>query len=216
VIVAIDGPAGAGKSSVARAVASSLGFAYFDTGALYRAVSLAALERGVDVADDPALGRLARAVKVEMEDGRVLLDGTDVTARIRDRDVTDAVSAVSAVPGVRAGLAELQREAAAKGNLVIEGRDIGTEVVPDADLKVFLTASLEERARRRCRQLGVAPDPHVLEETRKSIAARDELDSTRAVSPLTQASDAVVVDSTEMALEEVVGHIVALVEGRRR
>ena len=207
-IIAIDGPAGAGKSSVARAVAAELGFRYLDTGAMYRAVALAALERSIDPHE---LTELAQNLDIDVSDGSVSLDGVDVTERIRGRDVTEIVPAVSAISGVRNAMARHQRAAARGGNVVIEGRDIGTVIVPDADVKIFLTASLEERARRRCAQLGLGCDAETLERVSKSIAARDAADSTRAASPLEAAPDAIVVDTSGLAFEEVVGRIIAMV-----
>jgi cytidylate kinase len=210
-IIAIDGPAGAGKSSVARAVAAKLGFRYLDTGAMYRAVALAALERSIDPHEPDRITELAQNLDIDLSDGCVSLDGVDVTDRIRERDVTEIVPAVSAVAGVRNAMARHQRAAAGGGDVVIEGRDIGTVIAPDADLKIFLTASLEERARRRCVQLGLECDAQTLERMSRSIAARDAADSTRAASPLEAARDAVVVDTSGLSLEEVVDRIIALV-----
>lgn len=209
-VVAIDGPAGAGKSTVARAVAEALGFAHLDTGALYRAVALAALERGVPLDDPDALGRLARTLELRPQGDRILLDGRDVSERIRDADVTAAVSVVAAAPQVRAALVELQR-AATRGDVVIEGRDIGSVVVPDADVKIFLTASLEERARRRADQLGLGED--AVEEIKLELERRDRADSRRSTSPLMRAPDARVVDTSGRAVEDVVAEIVAVVKG---
>jgi cytidylate kinase len=213
-VVAIDGPAGAGKSTVAREVARALGYRYLDSGAMYRAVALQAIERSVDVADHEGLATLAHAARIELDDDKVLLDGTDVTERIRDGDVTSAVSKVSAHPHVRAALVDTQRAVGEKGNVVVEGRDIGSAVFPDADVKVFLTASLDERARRRAVQRGAATDDGTIERVAADIAARDAADSGRAVSPLVQAPDAVVVDSTGRPIEDVVAEIVALVRSR--
>jgi CMP/dCMP kinase len=210
-IIAIDGPAGAGKSSVARAVAAEVGFRYLDTGAMYRAVALAVLERSIDPHDPHRITELAQNLDIDVSDSSVSLDGVDVTERIRQREVTEIVPAVSAVSGVRSAMACHQRAAARGGNVVIEGRDIGTVIVPDADVKVFLTASLEERARRRCAQLGLGCDPETLERVSKSIAARDAADSTRAASPLEAAPDAIVLDTSGLTFEEVVGRIIAMV-----
>lgn len=210
-IIAIDGPAGAGKSSVARAVAAELGFRYLDTGAMYRAVALAALERSIDPHEPDRITELAQNLDIDLSDGCVSLDGVDVTDRIRERDVTEVVPGVSAVAGVRNAMADHQRAAARGGDVVIEGRDIGTVIAPDADLKIFLTASLEERARRRCVQLGLECDAQTLERVSRSIAARDAADSTRAASPLEAARDAIVVDTSGLSLEEVVERIIAMV-----
>lgn len=210
-IVAIDGPAGAGKSSVARAVASELGFRYLDTGAMYRAVALAALERSIDPHEPDRIAELAQNLEIDVRDGGVSVDGVDVTDRIRERDVTDIVPAVSAVSGVRNAMARHQRVAAMGGDVVIEGRDIGTVIAPNADVKIFLTASLGERARRRCAQLGLECDAQTLKRISRSIAARDAADSTRVASPLEAARDAVVVDTSELSLEEVVERIIAMI-----
>ncbi len=207
--IAIDGPAGAGKSTVARAVADALGFDYVDTGALYRAVTLAALDRTVDILDGTAVAAIASEVAIESAGGAITLDGVDVTREIRRRDVTTAVSVVSAHPQVRRALLELQRRAARDADVVMEGRDIGTKVLPDASLKVFLTASLDERTERRGRELDL-DDPGALHELRKSIATRDRHDASRTESPLAQAVDAVVIDTTRRTVEDVTNEIVAL------
>lgn len=208
--VAIDGPAGAGKSTVARAVAEALGFTYVDTGALYRAVTLAALERGADVLDGSAVAAVASDVDIATTGDSITLDGTDVTQAIRRRDVTAKVSIVSAHPQVRRALLDLQRRAAADADVVMEGRDIGTKVLPAATVKVFLTATLDERTERRGRELDIG-DPAALEELKKSIVTRDRHDASRAESPLAQASDAVQIDTTGRAIEDVTAEIVALV-----
>ena len=207
-IVAIDGPSGAGKSTVARAVAAALGVPTLDTGAMYRAITLAALERGAALDDGEACGAIARSVALSV-DGRVVLDGRDVTAEIRGPAVTDAVSTVSAHPAVRRALVEHQRAwADTHDGGVVEGRDIGTVVFPDAAVKVFLTASDEARARRR--QLDeVAADREVdVEAVRRDLERRDRLDSTRALSPLVAAPDALKIDTTGMTVEQVVARIV--------
>jgi CMP/dCMP kinase len=219
VIVAIDGPAGAGKSTVARAVARRLGLAYLDTGAMYRGLTWLALQRGVDPADGPSLAGLARDVPMAIEptrDGdRVRVDGQDVTEAIRLPEVSSRVSEVSAHPGVREEMVAAQRALLSSGGWVSDGRDVGTVVCPGADLKVFLTASLEERARRRRAELaarGVEVDePTVLEDVRR----RDHLDTTRDTSPLRVAPGAIVIDSSEMRADDVVERVVRLVEGLR-
>lgn len=209
-VIAIDGPAAAGKSTVARRVAQHLGWRYLDTGAMYRAVALAALEAGLEAEDADALAQLARSVQIEVTDGRLLLDGRDVTERIRDDDVTAIVSAVSAEPEVRAALVEKQRAVAARHDVVMEGRDIGSAVVPDAGVKVFLTASLRERARRRLEQLGRAEDDGSLRAMEASIAGRDAADEARTASPLQRPAGASVLDSSAMSVDEVVNEIVSL------
>ena len=196
-VIAIDGPAGAGKSSVARAAAERLGFTYLDTGAMYRAVAY----RTGDGGDAAAVARSAR---LDLGD-RVTVDGEDVTERIREPWVTEAASRVSSDPAVREALVEQQRRLLADGDWVAEGRDIGTIVVPDAEVKVFLTADPAERARRRAVELGSDPEVVLREQT-----MRDERDRNRAVSPLAPARDAVPVDTTGLTLDEVVEQIVTL------
>ncbi len=198
-VVTIDGPAGAGKSTVARAVAERLGFTYLDSGAMYRCVALASRERGVEPA------HAARAVRIELGE-RVLLDGRDMTEVIRTPEVSEAASRVAADPEVRRALVEKQRELLARGDWVAEGRDIGTVVAPGAEVKVFLEASPEERARRRADQLGADPETVLAEQ-----AARDERDRTRADSPLRPATDAVSIDTTGLGVEEVVERVAGLV-----
>lgn len=209
-VVAVDGPSGSGKSTVSRAVADDLGLEVLDTGAMYRAVTQAALARGADLADGDALGALARAVTIEVTDV-VLLDGADVSDAIRGPEVTGAVSTVSAHPQVREVLVARQREwVAQRGGGVVEGRDIGTVVFPDAPLKIYLTADEEERARRRQRDEAAADRATELTAVADAIARRDRLDATRTASPLAAAADAVVVDTTTMTPDEVVDHVVAL------
>lgn len=210
-IVAIDGPAGAGKSTVARAVADALGFTYLDTGALYRTVALAALEKGVDPGDGRALGDLAAATAIEPRGDRVLMGARDVTERIREADVTELVSVISAHPEVRGALLRLQQKAAGSGDIVIEGRDIGTAVAPGAPVKIFLTASPVERAKRRAAQLGLPQGDVTLKELTEDLVERDLADATRSSSPLTKAPDATEMDTTDMPQEAVVQAIVALV-----
>jgi cytidylate kinase len=219
-VIAIDGPTAAGKSTVAREVARRLGLDYVDTGAMYRSVAWAALQRRVNLADAAALERLAATLHIETIAGeagqRVLVDGQDVTLAIRSPEVSEAASAVSAVPGVRAALVALQRRRAATGGVVMEGRDIGTVVLPDADVKVFLQASLEARVRRRHAELRARGVQTTLEAVRRQEAARDRRDETRAHSPLRVAADAVVIDTTSRRPEEVVEAILRLVHERSR
>jgi cytidylate kinase len=213
VLVAIDGPAGAGKSTVARALARELGFAYLDSGAMYRCVALLTLEN-----PDRAPSELAREAKIKLAatpgpttEGAlvtVLLDGRDVSARIREADVSERASVVAADPAVREALVPKQREAMAYGDWVAEGRDIGTVVAPDAELKIYLTADAQERARRRAAELGADPDRVLAEQ-----ALRDERDSTREHSPLQAATGAVVLDTSGCSAQEVVARIAALVCG---
>ncbi|BDG60438.1 (d)CMP kinase [Caldinitratiruptor microaerophilus] len=210
-MIAIDGPAGAGKSTVARLVAARLGYLYVDTGAMYRAVTLKALREGVDPGDAEALARLVRDIDLVLEPGaegvRVRLDGEDVTAEIRRPEVSRAVSAVAAVPAVRDRMLELQRALARQGGVVMDGRDIGSRVLPWADRKIFITASLAERARRRQRELAEAGVHASLQEVEAEIARRDHLDSTRPHSPLVQVPDAIVIDTTGLTVDEVVTRV---------
>jgi cytidylate kinase len=201
-LVAIDGPAGAGKSTVARAVADELGFTYLDTGAMYRSVALAASERGVEPAS------IASSLRLEQRGDRIAVDGRDVTDEIRAPEVSEAASRAAADPEVRRAVVEQQRRLLAHGDWVAEGRDIGTVVAPDAEVKVFLTADPEERARRRAAELGIDPARVLAEQT-----IRDERDRTREHSPLEPAAGAVVLDSTNLTLPEVVRRIAGLVPG---
>ena len=208
-LIAIDGPAGAGKSSVARGVAAALGFTYLDSGAMYRSVALAALRSGADLDDPEAMGKLAGSIDVTLEDGRVLLDGSDVTEAIRSADVAAAASRVAVHPGVREAMVERQRSLIGSGRFVAEGRDIGTVVSPDAELKLYLTASEAERARRRAAETGGRP-----EEVMASQRKRDARDRTRAHSALRPAEDAVRIDTTGLSVDEVVARVIELARER--
>jgi cytidylate kinase len=203
VVIAIDGPAGSGKSTVARATAAALGCTYLDSGAMYRCVALAALRRGVEPA------AVAAGLRIELG-GRVLLDGVDVTTEIRAPQVSEAASRAAASPAVRAAMVAEQRRLLSTGDWVAEGRDIGTVVAPDAELKVFLTADPAERARRRAAELGADPAEVLAEQT-----IRDERDRSRPDSPLLAAADAIEIDTTALTLEQVVDRVVALAEGGR-
>jgi cytidylate kinase len=206
VIIAIDGPAGAGKSTVGKAVARRLGLEYLDTGAMYRAVAFAALRRGLPVTDDAAVAELARAMDLSVTEEGVFVDGVDATTAIRTREVTEAVSAVASNTPVRDELRSRQRQwADERGGGVIEGRDIGTVVFPDATLKLYVTASPRTRAERRVGEMGGDID-----EVAASIAERDRRDMTRADGPLRAADGAAVVDTTGLTVDEVVAEIVAL------
>ncbi|MDR7421703.1 MAG: (d)CMP kinase [Armatimonadota bacterium] len=216
--VAIDGPTAAGKSSVAREVARRLGYAYLDTGAMYRAVALAARRRGVALRDDQTLTRLARGLAIDFtgspDGGRVLADGEDVTDAIRSPVISEAASRVSTKPGVREAMVARQRVLAAAGGVVMEGRDIGTVVLPDAEVKVFLTASLEARAARRHAELLARGLAVTLDEVRRQVEDRDRRDETRAHSPLRPAPDAVVVDTTDLTLEQAIAAVLEVVRRR--
>jgi len=225
-IVAIDGPAGAGKSTAARRLASRLGFAMVDTGAIYRAVALAASSAGIAFDDDARLGALLPALRIRLEPApaanpaagqRVLLDDRDVSTEIRTPPMSLGASAVSARPVVRSALLELQRRlATAAGNrgAVLEGRDIGTVVFPDADIKFFLTATPEVRARRRHAELAAKGDPATMEQVLAEQQQRDRDDSQRAVAPLKPAGDAVIVDTSGLGLDEVVEALARAAEAR--
>lgn len=218
-IVAIDGPAGAGKSTVARQVAQRLGMGYLDTGAMYRAVTFLAIRDGIDPADGERLAAAARDHTLEMVPNpggmAIAVDGIDITSEIRRADVTARVSAVAADPGVRAAVTAVQRTVLGEGSWVCDGRDIGTTVWPQAELKVFLTASVAERARRRYEELAARGTPESLEDVEAAIAARDHHDTTRAASPLHAADDAIRLDTSDLSVDEVVQRIVAWAETAR-
>lgn len=220
VIVAIDGPAGTGKSSTSRSVATQLGLSYLDTGAQYRAITWWMISNGIDVQDASAVAVAAdKPVIVSGTDASnptITVDGADASGPIRTQEVTARVSAVSAVPEVRAVITELQRSIAAGADdgIVVEGRDIGTTVLPDADLKVFLTASPEARAARRSGELK-GKEATDLAATREALIKRDAIDSTRKTSPLAKAADAVEVDTTDLTLQQVIECVVTLVEEKR-
>jgi CMP/dCMP kinase len=209
-IVAIDGPAGAGKSTIARSLARKLGFTYIDTGAMFRAVALWAIRANVDLNDLHKLEHLARAAVIEFEgDSKVLLNGEDVTAAIRDPQVSKAASKVSIAPGVRRALRDQQRRIGGKTSVVMEGRDIGTVVFPDADVKIYLDADPHIRAGRRAQETGAAVD-----EIAQEMKERDHRDRTRVEAPLTQAPDAEYIDSTELTPDEVEEAILKVVRAR--
>lgn len=216
--IAIDGPVGSGKSTVAKLVAQKLGYRHLDTGAMYRAVALLALRRGVDLHDAHGLGELARSVELSFRmsggEQRICVDGEDVEDAIRTPEVSRASSLVSAVPEVRDALVKHQRRMAEGGGVVMEGRDIGTVVLPDAEVKAFLTASPEERARRRLLQLQSQGIDAAYEDVLAELIQRDERDLRRSVAPLKAASDAAVIDTDNMTLEDVVGRVVDLVTER--
>jgi CMP/dCMP kinase len=220
--VAIDGPAGAGKSTIGALVAERLGYLFLDTGAMYRAVALAALRQGIDPNDATRLAALAKAVRIAIgpptvRDGRaysVLLDGADVTWDIRRGDVDRTVSQVARIPGVRDTMVKQQREMASRGRIVMVGRDIGTVVLPDAERKVFLTASAAERARRREEELAARGEKRSRSELLAEILRRDELDSKRTVAPLRAADDAVVVETDSLTVREALERVVGVIERR--
>lgn len=211
-VVAIDGPAGAGKSTVAQLAAKKLGYTYIDTGAMYRAVAWKTLQSKQPVTDE-LIVEIVKDIDVVLEykDGRtaVYVDGTDVAGEIRTPEVTGIVSQVAALGPVREKMVELQRGMATKGAVLMDGRDIATNVLPNADVKIFLTASIEERARRRFKEMQAKGYEVKLEELQKDIAARDKADSEREISPLVQAEDAELLDSSDMSIDEVVEAILA-------
>jgi cytidylate kinase len=212
-VIAIDGPSGAGKSTAGRALAERLGYAFLDTGAMYRAIALKALEGGVSLDHGSALGSLAQTSRVELVGGaRVLLDGVDVTARIRAREVATAASRVSVHPELRREMVLRQREMGKDGGIVLDGRDIGTAVFPDADVKFFVDADPLSRAKRRKMELGAAESD--LPSIEREIRERDRVDSSRPDSPLTRAADAVYIDTTLLSAEQTVEEMVAWVTER--
>jgi cytidylate kinase len=216
--VAIDGPAGAGKSTVSRRVAERLGYVLLDTGALYRSIALAAKNAGIPWDDAAAVGELARAIAgrngIRFEatgsgPPRIVLDGQDVSTAIRTQDIAAGASRVSAIPAVRDALLELQRLGASAGGVVLEGRDIGTVVLPDAEAKFYLTASVEVRAGRRFKELVARGEQPVLDQIEREVRERDTRDTERPIAPLRQAEDAVLVESTVLTIDEVVEKIVS-------
>jgi cytidylate kinase len=217
-IVAIDGPAGAGKSTAARLLADALGYALLDTGAIYRVMALRARERGIGWEDGPGVAALAEGLNLSFKlDGavnRVFVDGQEMGTSIRTPEISEGASRVSALPEVRAALLDLQRRIGASGGVVVEGRDIGTVVFPQAEAKFFLTASADERARRRVAELRAAGRSAELEATRAELIARDQRDSTRAAAPLRKADDAIEIDSSALSRAEVVERMAAVVAER--
>jgi cytidylate kinase len=217
--IAIDGPAASGKSTIGARLAERLGYLYFDTGVMYRAVTWAALDRGLDTADEARVTTLAHDLDIDVihatvDDGRqytVLADGQDVTWHIRRPEVDGAVSEVSAYPGVRQALTQQQRRVGAKGHIVMVGRDIGTVVLPEADLKIYLDATAEERALRRYREILDRDEPVEYESILAGVRERDAYDSGREHAPLQAAAGAVIVDTTEMDIDQVTAHLLALV-----
>ena len=205
--IAIDGPSGAGKSTLARRMAQAMGYLYVDTGAIYRTLGLAALRRGVSPEDSGRVVELLEQIRIDLRHGgdglqHMYLDGEDVSAAIREPEVSHYASAVSAIPEVRAFLMEMQRDLARRQNVIMDGRDIGTVVLPDADVKIFLTATAEDRARRRYEELRERGTDVDFDTVLRDIIARDERDTRRAAAPLRQAEDAVAVDTTGNTLEE--------------
>ena len=210
-MIAIDGPSGAGKGTVARAVARALGYRHVDSGAMYRAVGWKALREGLPLDDERAIAALARRSRIDVSDEAVTMDGHDVTRVIRTPEIDRAAAAVARLPGVRAVLVDLQRRLDNGAGIVMEGRDIGTVVFPTADVKVYLDASPEERARRRANDPAHTGVPSAVSEVATLLTARDEIDRTRKASPLYAASDAIVVDTTGKSVDSVVKEVLAVV-----
>ncbi len=211
-VIAIDGPSGAGKGTVARAVATALGYRHVDSGAMYRAVGWKALREGVPLDDEAAAAALADASLIVVSNTRVLMDGVDVTREIRTPEIDRAAAAVARLPRVRTILVARQREMGAGGEIVMEGRDIGTVVFPQADVKIYLDAAPEERARRRALDPAHSGGPAAVSEVKTLLTERDRSDTTRAVSPLYAAADAIVVDTTGKPVEQVVREVLAIVK----
>src|SRR5450432_3424394 len=214
VVVAIDGPAGAGKSTIAKRLADRLGFTYIDTGAMYRAVALWAIRQNVDPGDMHRMEQLAMAAEIELLPGRIRLNGEDITEAIRTPEVSNGASKVAVIPGVRRAMVAKQREMGERSSVVMEGRDIGTVVFPDADVKVFLDANPQERFRRRLEETQVRGDRISAEELAAQMKERDQRDSTRADAPLAQAPDAVYLDSTALDIAGVEEAILKMVRAR--
>jgi cytidylate kinase len=211
-IIAIDGPSGAGKGTVARAVARALGYRHVDTGAMYRVVGLKAMQRGIRLEDEPAVTQIARESEIDVTGSRVAIDGEDVTRAIRTPEIDRASAAVARLPQVRAALVERQRALGVPGDIVMEGRDIGTVVFPDADAKIYLDAAPEERARRRALDPAHSGGPPTVTDVATLLTERDRSDRTRAASPLYAASDATIIDTTGKGVEEVVAEVLLVVK----
>jgi len=214
IVVAIDGPAGAGKSTIAKGLAARLGFTYIDTGAMYRAVALWAVRQNVDTGDMHRMEQLAIAAGIELSPGRIALNGEDVTDAIRTPEVSNGASRIAVIPGVRRAMVAKQREIGQHTSVVMEGRDIGTVVFPDAQVKVYLDAYPEERVRRRCEEMRAKGVEVNAAQLAAQMKERDQRDSTRADAPLSQAPDAVYLDSTAMGIDDVIESIMKLVRSR--
>jgi cytidylate kinase len=214
-IIAIDGPSGAGKGTVARAIASALGYRHIDSGAMYRAIGWKSLNDGVPLDDEAGVTALAARARIDVTSTQVTIDGADVTRAIRTPDIDRAAAAVARLPRVRSVLVEQQRQMGSGGGIVMEGRDIGTVVFPDADLKLYLDASPEERARRRANDAAHTGVPAAVADVATLLTQRDEIDRTRTVSPLYAADDAIVVDTTGKSVDEVVQDVLRLVDAKR-
>jgi len=214
IVVAIDGPAGAGKSTIAKGLAARLGFTYIDTGAMYRAVALWAVRQGIDPGDMHRMEQLAIAAGIELTPGQIALNGDDVTDDIRTPEVASGASKIAVIPGVRRAMVAKQREIGERTSVVMEGRDIGTVVFPNAQVKIFLDANPDERVRRRCEEMRAKGETVNTGQLAAQMKERDQRDSTRADAPLAQAPDAVYLDSTTLGIDEVIESILKIVRAR--
>lgn len=210
--VAIDGPAGAGKSTIAKCTAEKLGITYVDTGAMYRAVTLSMIRNNVDIGDLNGIENILSSIDIKLNDGRLFLDGEDVSSEIREPEVNRLVSPVSAVPIIRKKMVELQRKMAQNTSIIMDGRDIGTNVLKNADVKIFLTASLDERAQRRYTELIKKGLNVNLESIKADIKKRDDADSSRTIDPLKKAEDAYVVDTTALSIDQAVEKVLSIIK----
>lgn len=219
IVIAIDGPAGAGKSTAAKILAKKLSFSYLDTGAMYRAITYLVLKKGVDIKNYQKIGKVARNTDILFvppgEDGisHIIVNNEDVTDKIRTSIIDRNVSKVARIKPVRESMVKIQRKIAQKGNIIMDGRDIGSKVLPDADIKFFITASLEERARRRYLDLEEKEKDADIEEVKRKIAERDKLDTEREISPLIRTSDSILIDTTNITIEETVDKMIDIVKG---
>lgn len=214
ITIAIDGPAGAGKSTIAKQIADGLGIMYVDTGAMYRAVTFGIIRNGIDISDKPGILKFMECMNLELSNGRVFLNGEDITEDIRKQQVGSIVSYVSAIPEVRQKLVEIQREMARDNSVVMDGRDIGTNVLKHANIKIFLTASVDERAKRRYTEMKSKGYEADIDKIKTEIKKRDSIDSSREINPLMMADDAILVDTTNKTIEDVVTEILCIVKER--